>query len=94
MISTLADRVWRSTRRRKIVLKDREDPHARGSGAPQLVQTLERPQAGVLRQILGLGGVGGEAQRRAIEIVEVRQHVGLESPDAVLGRVFPWGHFT
>jgi hypothetical protein len=85
MTSTPAVLDWRSMRRRKI---DRRIVKAH-TRAAELVQTLERPKTGVLGQVLGLGGVAGQAQRRPIEVVEVHEYVSLESANPVAGGLLP-----
>jgi hypothetical protein len=63
-----------------------EGPDAPGGGAAELIQAFEGPEAGVLGQVLRLGGVSGQSQRDPVEIVEMHEDVRLESADAVAGR--------
>jgi hypothetical protein len=69
----------------KVRSQNCERPHVRGGGAAELVQPLEHAKTGVLGQVFRFGRVPGQTQRHPVEIVEMHEHVGLESANPVAG---------
>ena len=60
----------------KRVVEDREQPRLQVRPALELRRGPERLQVRVLHQILGIRRPPGQAQRRAVEAVDVRQRLG------------------
>jgi hypothetical protein len=60
------------------VVEDREQPRAQVRPGPEAVGRAERLQIRVLHEILGVGRVMRQSQRRAVQAVDRRQCLGLE----------------
>ena len=61
------------------VVENREQPRLEVGAGLELPARLERLDVGVLHEVLGVGFVAGQAQRGAIQAVEMAQRVGFET---------------